>query len=70
MLKFSLKRRHFSLKKFSFDDFLITTWEREVESQRKKEPENLGPKRQFFVKSFVAISEYINFIDIFYNFNF
>ena len=26
-----------------FDDFLMTTWEQETESQRKKEPENLIP---------------------------
>ena len=28
-------------KNLSFDDFLMTTWEPEVESQRKKEPQIL-----------------------------
>ena len=41
MIKFSLKQHHFLLnfhfewKKVSFEDFLVTTWERENESQRK-----------------------------------
>ena len=45
MIKFSLKlwcfhsNPFFEPKKLSFDDFLMTTWERENESERKKEPE-------------------------------
>ena len=45
MMKFSLKRSHYSLntpfewEKLSFDDFLMMTWEREVESQRRKKPQ-------------------------------
>ena len=40
---FALKRRYFDFnfewKKVSFDDFLVTTWQREDKSQRKKEPQ-------------------------------
>ena len=45
MTKFSLKRSHYSLnthfewEKLSIDDFLMTTWEREVDSQGKKKPQ-------------------------------
>ena len=45
MMKYSLKWSHYSLgthfewDKLSFDDFLVTTWEREVESQRKNIPQ-------------------------------
>ena len=42
MTKFSLQQCHFSLKTLSFDDFVMATWEREVQSQRKKEPKYLG----------------------------
>ena len=42
-MKFLLKWPHYYLnphcewEKFSFDDFLMMTWQQEVESQRKKE---------------------------------
>ena len=45
MMKYLLKWSHYSLnthfewEKLTFDDFLVTTWEREVESQRKKKPQ-------------------------------
>ena len=45
MMKISLKRHHYFLnthfdwEKLSFDYFLMTTWEREVDSQKKKEPQ-------------------------------
>ena len=45
MIKFSLKRHHFVLnphfewKRVSFDGFLMTTWEPENKSQRKKKPQ-------------------------------
>ena len=37
---------HFEWKKVSFDDFLVTTWEQENESQRKKEPQIPRPREQ------------------------
>ena len=55
MMKYSLKWSHYSLnthfewEKLTFDDFLVTTWEREVESQRKKETTNSTP--MMFVRS-------------------
>ena len=39
MTSFYWKFQNFGLKTLSFDDFLMTTWEPEVESQRKKEPQ-------------------------------
>ena len=39
MLIFSLKPLFWAKKKLSFDDFLLTTWEWENKSKRKKEPE-------------------------------
>ena len=45
IMKYSLKWSHYSLsthfewEKLSFDDFLVTTWEQEVESQRKNKPQ-------------------------------
>ena len=50
MITFSLKWRYFSLKphfewnKLS-DDFLMATWEQEVEKQRKKRNRKIQPKR-------------------------
>ena len=43
----------FWIKKLSFDDFLMRTWEQEVKSQRKKEPQTtgLGAKYLVFVSS-------------------
>ena len=39
MKSFYWKLYHFEQKKLSFDDFLMTTSERENESERKKEPQ-------------------------------
>jgi hypothetical protein len=59
MTKFSLKRSHYSLntpfewEKLSFDDFSMTTWEREVESQRKKKPKI--PQLNLVFKKFISL---------------
>ena len=51
-MKFSLKtincslNTHFEWEKLSFDDFLMTTWEPEVDSQRKKKPKIPRPSDQ------------------------
>ena len=39
--KYEWKLCHFEQNKLSFDDFLMTTWEQENESERKKEPQIL-----------------------------
>ena len=55
MMKISLKGHHYSLnthfdwEKLSFDYFLMTTWEREVESQRKKKPQIPSLIHQFYI---------------------
>ena len=61
----SLNWRHFSLKphlewkKLSLDDFLMTTWERDVKSQRKKVTEKCSPNQRqlltFFMNSHAKI---------------
>ena len=48
MMKLSLKRSHYSLntpfewEKMSFDDFLMTTWDQEVKSKKRKNPQIPG----------------------------
>ena len=41
----------FLIKKLSFDDFLMTTWEREVERQRKKETEKSSLNSHWMAQS-------------------
>ena len=45
-------------KKVSFDDFFMTTWERENESKRKKEPQILRQEHAMFKNTNAKIQDW------------
>ena len=73
MTKFSLKLHHlflnphFEWKQLSFDDFLLTTWEQDVEIQQNRALENPGLHYSLIIKSPVFLQIQLNILTLLLN---